>query len=216
MSEIRFDLTQHASRAGHSLPDVMLAALFAYAAAVQLFPGRFAALSEDVQDNLAMIVFVEGGFLMMQAALIDIATRLRKRPHIVVALLITAALALFLGFGMLRMAWAQGLAVFLPLLLSLGERASVLWRMPGRARIEKIAARALVSNRITTGMAMLALMAVGMFIADDVAVVFLIAAALYYSIAAIDSWRVRGRRFAEKPRVLFGFDPIRIQYLEPV
>ena len=45
---------------------------------------------------------------------------------------------------------------------------------------------------------------------------YLAAGALYFWIAAYDSVRIRGARFAAKPTVLFGFDPIHIEYLQPV
>jgi len=44
----------------------------------------------------------------------------------------------------------------------------------------------------------------------------LVAGAIYFAVAAYDDWRVRGRRFAERPTVLFRFDPMNIEYLEPL
>ena len=44
----------------------------------------------------------------------------------------------------------------------------------------------------------------------------LAAGALYFAIAAFDDWRVRGRRFAERPRVLFGYEVPRIRQLDPM
>jgi hypothetical protein len=41
------------------------------------------------------------------------------------------------------------------------------------------------------------------------------AGAVYFAIAAFDDWRVRGRRFAENPRVLFGCEVLRIRELDP-
>jgi hypothetical protein len=127
----------------------------------------------------------------------------------------------------LKMAWQRGSLVFVPLLVSLAERGTVLWTMPTRSRVEKIAARALIANRITTGLALFALITLTMVasfmtvLADysellSGAWVLLGAGAVYFAVAAFDDWRVRGQRFAEKPRVLFGFDPMHIDYLEPV
>ena len=42
----------------------------------------------------------------------------------------------------------------------------------------------------------------------------LAAGAIYFAVAAFDDWRVRGRKFAERPRVLFRFDPMHIDHLE--
>lgn len=181
----------------------------------------------DYREELLYVLIVEGGFLLMQGTLVDIATRLRKRPPLWLIPIIVAGVAIFSreAVGVLQMAWQRGLPVFIPLLLSLLERGTVLWNMPNRSRIQKIAARALIANRITTGLALFGLMTLVMI----TGVIFnlyewsslgswptLAAGAIYFGVAAFDDWRVRGRRFAEKPRVLFGFDPIHIDYLEPL
>jgi hypothetical protein len=127
--------------------------------------------------------------------------------------------------SVLKMAWAQGTGVFIPMLLSVAQRATVLWHMPTRSRIEKIAARALIANRITTGLGLFGLVALGMIAGVAFGStfefwnrpwLFLAAGAIYFAVAAYDDWRVRGARFAERPRVLFGFDPMGIGYLEKV
>lgn len=101
----------------------------------------------------------------------------------------------------------------------------VLWYMPRYSRTEKIAARALIANRMLTALVLLAiltaLMIAGVAFSQDHdffngAWTFLTAGALYFGIAAFDGWRVRGRRFAERPAVLFRYDMIHIEYLEPV
>ncbi len=164
---------------------------------------------------------------MAQGTLIDIATRLKKRPPVWAAVLIVIGVMLFsqYSFGVIRLAWEHGSVMFVPLLISIAERGTVLWRMPGRPRIEKIAARALVANRIATGLGLLGLTAAGLIAGTMFPRLYditagesfpLFAGALYFAIAAFDEWRVRGRRFAERPRVLFGFDAIGIDYLEPV
>lgn len=202
------------------LPDAVLALVF-FGAAV------YAPFTHAVGDSLFYALVAEGGFLMAQGTLVDIATRLRKRPPVWAAALIVIGVMVFSQFSLdvLKLAWERGSLVFLPLLVSIAERGTILWRMPGRPRIEKVAARALISNRIATGIGLLGLtvaaLIASMTIPGFPAVMSdmrfpMLAGALYFAIAAFDDWRVRGRRFAEKPRVLFGFDVIHIEYLDPV
>jgi hypothetical protein len=215
------------------LPDVLMALIFVAAAALDfLTPEQLASVPSGflaARDELIFVMIVEGGFLMMQATLVDIATRLKKRPPVWVVAIIVAVVALFSmnTLDVLKMAWERGSLVFVPLLVSLAERGTVLWTMPTRSRIEKIAARALVANRITTGLVLFALITLMMVVSlmtvfmdhyDTLngAWVLLAPGAFYFAVAAFDDWRVRGRRFAEKPSVLFGFDPIHIEYLVPV
>lgn len=208
-----------------------MAAFLAATAAVHLLPpdllapGTMAFL--DYQEELLFALLVEGAFLLMQGTLIDIATRLRKRPPVWAGVVIVAGVAVFSNeaLALLRMAWDQGLVVFVPLVVSLADRGRVLWTMPDRSRVEKLAARALIANRITTGLVLFGLVTVLMMIG----VIFhswdwnllgawpaLAAGAVYFAIAAYDGWRVRGARFAEHPRTLFRWDPIGVQYLEPL
>ena len=225
---VRFQIVQQGGRLAHPLPDAVLALLFALAALVEFLPpqsllhvptGLLAS-----RDDLIFVLFVEGGFLLMQGSLIDVATRLKKQPPLWVAMLIVAGLALFSDHALevLQVAWQRGMMVFLPLLISLGERGLVLWQMPKRTRIEKIAARALASNRITAGIAILGLCVaaiVAMVVVTDLPMAGWLpfaAGALYYGMATYDAYRVRGRKFAEKPTVLLRFDPIHIEYLEPL
>lgn len=188
-----------------------MAAILGIAAAYPFIFGQ-------VQDELGFGLMVEGGFLMMQGTLVDIATRLKKRPPVWAVALIVAAVVLLSdeARGVLGLAWQRGTVVFIPLLLSLGERATVLWRMPDRPTIEKIAARALISNRITTALALLALLTAAMLLGHTSSTITLAAGAIYFAVAAYDDWRVRGRKFAERPSVLFRFDPIGFKYLQPL
>jgi len=215
MSRLRFVLWPGATRAAHSLPDAILAALFALAAAVELLP----------RHELYFAMHVEAGFLILQVALVDLATRLDKQLPAGTIIAVVVALTLFLGLPLevLRSAWSMGIYVFVSLLLSLIERGAILRRMPERPRIEKIAARALISNRIVTALTLL-----GSFVTVILIVVALTpyewpdeswpplaAGAVYFAIAAFDDWRVRGRRFAENPRVLFGYEVLRLRQLNP-
>ena len=200
-----------------------MAVLLAAAALVEAGPPWLLGMREE----LYFALFIEGGFLLAQGTLVDIATRLRKRPPLWAVALIAGLVVLFSEHthAVLRAAWERGTMVFVPLVISLGERAAVLWRMPGRPEIERIAARALVANRIITGLVLF-----GLVTADMLARVALpdhygspgatwpplLAGAIYYAVAAFDAWRVRGARFAERPSVLFRYDAIGIDYLPPV
>lgn len=216
----RTRLLQRSRRFAYPIPDALLAVVLAAAALNLLPPG--------MRDELVFVLIVEGGFLLMQGTLVDIATRLKKRPPIWLIPIIVIGVAIFSEHAMavLKLAWQRGSVVFLPLVISLAERGIMLWNMPNRSRIEKIAARALIANRITTGLALFGLMTITMLLG----VVFtdrfdswtagawppLAAGAIYFAVAAYDDWRVRGKKFAENPRVLFRWDPISINYLEPV
>lgn len=214
---VALPLRHRGVRYAYPIPDALMAAICAVAAFTD-----FGFMS--VRAELVFALMVEGGFLMMQGTLVDIATRLKKRPPLWLAIVIVTGVAIFSEhtIGILRIAWERGSIVFVPLLISIAERGTVLWRLPDRTRIEKIAARALVANRITTGLVLFGLLTIGMIITvilktfyEPVLAPFA-AGAIYYAVATYDDWRVRGRRFAEKPRVLFRFDPIDATYLEPL
>ena len=208
------------------LPDALMAVVFAFAALVEFLPPQYIPIwFLGPREELIFGLFVEGGFLMMQGTLVDIATRLRKRPPLWLALLILAGVVLFSSEAraVLQMAWQRGSIIFIPLVFSLVERASILWRMPDQPRIRKIAERALIANRITTALGLFALLTAHMLVTVAWPNLwtsgnwqFCAAGAIYFAVAAFDDWRVRGTKFAERPTVLFRFDPMHIGYLEPV
>ena len=205
-----------------------MAVIFVAAAALDFLPPQYVRPGfVEARNDLFFLLLAEGGFLMAQGTLIDIATRLRKRPPIWAAALILIGVVIFSEhtWDVLRFAWQRGTLVFVPLLVSIAERGTVLWRMPGKPQIEKIAARALIANRITTGLVLLGLVTLTMVLGVathwyDFGLIggaaMMLAGAFYFAIAAYDDWRVRGAKFAAKPRVLFRFDPIGIDYLAPV
>ena len=206
-----------------------MALLFAGAALLAYLPPEVVPpFLQEGREHLFVVLLVEGGFLMAQGTLVDIATRLRKRPPIWAIALIVFAVVLFSDhtWEILRMAWQSGSLVFVPLLVSIAERGTILWRMPDRPQIEKIAARALIANRIITGLGLFGLMTLimvagvvfpGFFdLGNAGEVPLLLVGMIYFAVGAFDDWRVRGRKFAERPRVLFRYDTIGIDYLEPV
>lgn len=230
----RARLIQLGARFAFPIPDALMAVILALAAAVDFLTpeqlARWPAGFLDARMDLLFALMVEGGFLLTQGTLVDIATRLRKRPPIWLIILIVAGVVIFSGnngtLDVLRIAWSRGILVFLPLLLSLAERAAVLWTMPNRSRIEKMAARALIANRIITGLGLAAIVTIAMLIGVAAPSLYdwsslgnwplFAAGALYFAIAACDEIRVRGRKFAENPRVLFRYDAMGVKYLEPV
>lgn len=228
---VRMGLFKRGRRFAVPVPDALMAVILALAALMDfLTPEQMAkipAVLFQYREELFYALVVEGGFLMMQGSLVDIATRLRKRPPLWLIPFIVAGVAIFSNeaLSVLQMAWGRGLVVFVPLLVSLAERGMVLWNMPNRSTVEKYAARALIANRITTGLALFGLVTLVMIagvitgrytFAGLGAWPALTAGAVYFGIAAFDDWRVRGRRFAEHPRTLFGFDPIDVKYLAPL
>lgn len=216
-----------AKRVGVPLPDALMAIVLALAASTHFAPVEwlgFLASMGDVQSQLQFALMVEGGFLMMQGALVDIATRLRKRPPIWAIPIIAAGLLLFSPHArnVLIMAREQGLVVLVPLLISLAERFSALWKMPAYPQIRKIAERVLISNRIFTGIVLFgvvtAIMLIGVATGRDMNFhgQTLAAASLYFAVAAFDEWRVRGARFAERPSTLFPYDVLGMKFLDPL
>ena len=229
LDTVRLQTLQRGRRLALPVPDALMAVVFGGAALLELLPSMAVpAFLFEARNELVFVLLVEGGFLMAQGTLVDIATRLKKRPPVWLAALIVIGVVLLSHYtwDVLRMAWERGSLVFVPLLVSIGERGTVLWRMPDRPKIEKMAARALIANRITTGLALFGLVTMAMVIGTvfrnlydfDVygGMIVLMAGALYFGIAAFDDWRVRGPKFAARPRVLFRWDAIGIDYLEPL
>jgi hypothetical protein len=217
-----------------SLPDAIFAAVLAAASLTAVSADGLPAMATlfmgpHLYESLMFALMVEGGFLLLQGTVADIATRLEKRPPLWAVLLIAAGLILFSSEArqILTIAWAQGIGALIPLLLSLAQRFTMLWSMPSRSRIEKIAARALISNRIVTGIALcfislILVMAstafgfnLGSFSAGGPAWTFA-AGAVYFAIAAYDDWRVRRPAFEKRPKVLFRYEVLRIHHLDPL
>jgi hypothetical protein len=218
---IRTRLLQRGRRFAFPIPDAAIAfVLLAATLPSFLSWDQLARLPYQLfvdRDDLFFILMVEAGFLLAQGTLVDIATRLEKRPPVWAIPIIVAGVFVLSNESrdVLRIAWERGSIVFVPLVISLLERGYLLWQMPRRSPLEKIAARALISNRIATGVGLFGVMTAVMLIGVAVPAVaaatadswhVLVAGAIYYGVAACDDWRVRGRRFAERPTVLFGYD----------
>lgn len=226
----RARVMRHGRAFAGALPEAVMAALFAAVALAPFLPPGLVSALARYEGELMFALMAEGGFLFLQATVTDLATRLRKRLPWWAMIAVVGGLVFFTGtFKIIHDAWAAGGWVILfPLLLSMFERVSIISYIPPRPDIEKIAARALVANRINAAILCLALFA-GIVIAsimnpdlmDRVSAAapiepLALAGALYFATAAYDELRVRTRRFAKRPTVLFGFDPIHIEYLHPI
>jgi hypothetical protein len=230
----RATLTRIPARISPPLADAITAMIFYGAAIVPLcspasIPHLFRGLgSPATVGDLLIGAMIEAGLLMSQAMLVDIATRISFRPPwwfvgCVAFLVFVGSPAAALLFNAASHA---GWLLLLPLLLSAAQRLSLLWRMPARPRVEKIAARALIGNRCITGAAVVVFV-VALSIASasfyeqyhdlrsPLSLVFAMCAT-HFAIAAFDGWRVQGQRFAANPTVLFRFDLLDINYTEPV
>lgn len=85
-------------RAAHSLPDAILALLFALAAAAAAFPhSGFPQTILESRNELYFAMYVEAGFLVLQVALVDMATRLDKQIPTGMLIAVAVGLTLFLG-----------------------------------------------------------------------------------------------------------------------
>ena len=204
------------------VPDALLAFIYLAFVAGHFFPQFIPHAMFDASGGLVFALIVEGAFLYGQGTLVDIATRLKKRPPIWLIPFILGGVILFVGnqtgaWAVLRAAWDQGSYAFLPLLLSLIERGVMLWQMPTRTTTQKMAARALISNRIITALVLTGLIVIAQItslLTSEWPV--LLAGAIYFGIAAYDDARVRRPAFAEKPTVLFRYDVLGVKHLDPL
>lgn len=204
--------------------DILMAVLLALAAASEYMPWIAGPWFVAVIEQLSFVVIFEGAFLMLQGTLVDIATRLDKRPPLWLVPLIGAGLLMFSPHALegVKAAWELGSAVFIPIAISLLSRFMVMWHMPECTDLQKLAARAQISNRIATGIGVLvigfALMVVGWITGRDLfsPSIFFGLASLHFAIASYDDWRVRRPAFAENPTVLFRFDVIHFKHMYPL
>src|SRR5687768_12757690 len=89
--------------------DGITALMFA-AAAVSAYLYRTTPLTDPlrgVQEELGLAMMIEGGFALLSATLVDIATRVRKRPPLWAVILIAVVVFVFYGgLDVLKQAWA--------------------------------------------------------------------------------------------------------------
>jgi hypothetical protein len=157
---------------------------------------------------------VEGASLMFFCTLIDVATRVRRRPPWWAIVAIVGFVFLMYPdlIDVLRLAWDAGLWVFLPLAWSLFERIRELWSLPGAPDAEKIRRRTLTFDRLWVGLVILAVAVactLGIMLASENGsdafgspLLPVTVALAFYGAAAYNAWRVHRPAFAIKPTSL--------------
>ncbi len=163
---------------------------------------------------IPLLLMAEGAMLMFFCGLVELASRVKKRPPWWVAAIVVGGLmVMYPGvLGVLAMAFAAGMWAFLPLAWSMFERIRELWTLPGAAKEEKIRRRTLTFDRLWVGFVMgcmVALYAIGQALLRDQGTEALrepmlhaIGALVFYGIAAYNAWRVHQAAFAMHPTSL--------------
>jgi hypothetical protein len=178
---------------------------------------------------LEFAVFADGATLMMSATLIDVASRLRRRPPGWLAALIAIGILVLYPetFTLLGMAWSLGLWTLLPFAWSIVERLRALWTLPSASKLEKIRRRTLTFDRLYVAL-IVAFCALGVMLVhaalndgsfDPALTQRLLPWALlmFYGIATFNAWRVHQPAFARRPRSLLPWiDQGQANYLDPL
>ena len=165
-------------------------------------------------EAIYLALVAEGASLMFFCTLVDIASRVRKRPPWWAIVLIVGFVFLMYPemINMLVMAFEFGVWLFLPLAWSLLERIRELWSLPGAPDAEKIRRRTLTFDRLWVAIVIVGasvIVAIPLVLASDEGVGVLahpilpIGVALaFYGVAAFNAWRVHQPAFARKPTSL--------------
>ncbi len=168
-------------------------------------------------EIIFLILIIEGGMLMANATLIDLASRLKKPPPWWLAIIILAGVIFMSPGGMttLQMAWLGGAWFFLPTLWSMFERIREMWTLPKASTLEKIRRRTLTFDRLYTGLLLAGCcVVVGIYLAiknegsmpidiqSSMAPWFLLG---MYGISSFNVWRVYQNNFAKSKSSLFPF-----------
>ena len=205
--------------------DAVLALLFMASAIASFRPEILRVIPGDQKELetwLGQVLILEAVFLVFSGTLVDLATRIKRRPPVIVIIALAAAIPLFSEplRAIVFEAWSKGLIAFIPVAVSLSDRVAVLWYMPSAPPEDRLAARALMANRILSGLTILVIFA-GFIVASMVVSDLLIEGwqlgvlvALYFLIAAVDEMRVRRPSFAANPTVLFRYDLLDVKRLE--
>lgn len=124
-------------------------AMLGVAAAVALDAWPF---EIDGRALLFGALFLEGATAMFLCTVVDVASRLSRRPPWWAALLLCAGLLAVYPdvLQLVAGALAEGWWVGLPVALTVGERLREVWTLPGQSVLEKQRRRALTFGRLYT------------------------------------------------------------------
>lgn len=230
------------SRLIAALPDFLIALLFAYPAinllsryqlqrwVAELIPGW---TGIDAQ-MLLLIVALEVVLLWPQLTLVDLATRVLKRPNpflVAVVAFIAGAWLLelfdrhFPGFDQANLT-----AVLLPILWAMWQRVQMLWTLPGKPALERQRVRAIMGGRFNIALAVsvpivlyelgrgVLSIAIGIDWGSSILTQFhpapVMMMAAYFLLASYDQWRVGGAAFARRPRPFLWWDFIDVARMD--
>jgi len=225
-----------------ALPDGLLGLMFAYPAinlASQAQLDQWVAaiiplwVGIDAQ-MLLLIACLEAILLWPQLTLVDIATRVLKRPSPVIVVLVAllgAAWALtFFDRHLPQFNPAYFLTVSAPILLAVWQRVQMLWSLPGKPLLDRRRARAIMGGRFTIALAVSVPFAIFELGRSVLAIATgtdwggsalsgwhpapYIVAALYFLLASFDHWRVGGVAFANRPLPFLGWDFIEVNRID--
>ena len=227
-----------APRGLHALPDLAIGLVFLFVACdrstdlmlsqwTQSLSGWWPGFDDRI---LWVTVVVEAIFLWPQISLVDIATRVRKRPPWWAIPPIVLGVMLFApgASSMLPLLLDPAGMFFLPAAFSLWQRAQMLWTLPGQPVLVRERARAIMGGRMNIALAVagpvfLVELGLSMYrvatsstagtslLQDGITVYFV--AAVYFLLAAFDHWRVGGASFARKPRPILWWDYVGVRDL---
>jgi hypothetical protein len=181
---------------------------------------------------LYALMFAEVGSLMLNASLVDVATRLQRPPSIGWGLFIVLGLMVLnpISFSTIASSWSLGWMMFLPQGWSMVERFRRIWILPRVSKLDKIRTRALTFDRLYLGVhiAMLSLVsgflywAVNDYRGNPVdGVIFDIVLPwvllVFFAANAWNTLRVYQDKFAKKPKSMMPwFDKGDATYLDPL
>jgi len=217
-----------------ALPDLLLGLMFAYPAInlasgyqfEQWLAARIPGWTGIDTQMLLLIAALEVVLLWPQLTVVDLATRVLKRPNpfvvVVVALIGGAWLLGFFEERLPEFDQSHFTAVSLPILWALWQRVQMLWTLPGKPRLERQRVRAIMVGRFNIAFAVAAPVAVyelglsvlsiatgsdwGSSTLTQFHPVPYIVVSLYFLLASFDQWRVGGAAFAQRPRPFLWWD----------
>jgi hypothetical protein len=176
-----------------------------------------------VLRGIWIVLLFEAFMLWPQMILVDIATRIEKRPHWAKIALLLLVLMLIFGGGPANLLalLSPSHVAFVPFLLSTWQRSHMLWTIPSRSNLEKMRVRAAIGGRMNIAVVVTAATLAydvvrGQFetwrggyhfsLMNDLNALWLVAGTGFLLVAAFDRWRLGGAGFASNPRPIFRFD----------